>query len=697
VRAAAALLGLALLAAGGAPARAAPRASAPATAPVATTTAAPAPPPDGYPVPRKDVQPILDSVFGRKLAFCHDSQYPLTDEELRWCELLPKGSKKMDARCPKLAEACARGATASMVGRRRQFTLSFPEVPGFVRYALWGFLIAGVIVLLRVLAKQAVGQTPPETEREREVVPLVEDRAAAAARIVETDVARLLDRARAAAATGNFRGAVEDTYAALLRKLEGAGVVRVEPHRTNGDHVRELGRKLPTLRPRMQAVVAEVERVQFGGEEPGEASFRTVHDGVLGLLGERLAALLPFVLALGLAAGLAGCRMNRDRWEESPSGRAAVLATLEQYGFEARERLAPLAKINEGAGPSGQVVLLPGASAGDDDWKAMRTWVAAGGTLLVAGGEHELPDWVGAKLVASDAKAASALALENPLAARVGKAMVVVPAGRAVRIAAVPKAEKADAKAKAKRDDDEDDDDDDDDGETASAAVTLMGRGKEVYAFQRAVGDGTVAVLADDRLFTNASLLVGDNARLMAELLRPGGKKVELAGELTGLVSANPFTSVQRGRLAPALLQLALVVLLFFVYKGARFGRPVDPLLASRRAFAEHARALGLRYARGHASRYALELYGGYAIERMRERLRLRGGRGLHAVAEAVAARTGKPLGEVMRVLVEARPAEGGAAPGPGTTEDLATLREIATLLAGTGGAGERTRVKGKA
>src|SRR5262249_47562272 len=148
-----------------------------------------------------------------------------------------------------------------------------------------------------------------------------------------------------------------------------------------------------------------------------------------------------------------------------------------------------------------------------------------------------------------------------------------------------------------------------------------------------------------------------------------------------------------------ALLQLAMVALLFFAYRGAHFGRPVDPEAAHRRAFSQHVRALGLQYARRPASRPALESYGTYALERMRGRPRPGGSKSLLAVGEAVAARTQRPVADVMRLLVEAHP----ESPGTGSkaaafsAEDLATLREIATLLTATGGAGERTRGRGQA
>jgi hypothetical protein len=99
-------------------------------------------------------------------------------------------------------------------------------------------------------------------------------------------------------------------------------------------------------------------------------------------------------------------------------------------------------------------------------------------------------------------------------------------------------------------------------------------------------------------------------------------------------------------------------------------------------------------------------VYGSYALERMRERLNLSGGKGLLAVAEEVATRTGRPLGEVMRLLVESRPPNqppadlerDAAIQAANAAKDLATLRDLATLLATTttGGTGERIRAQRK-
>jgi hypothetical protein len=196
-----------------------------------------------------------------------------------------------------------------------------------------------------------------------------------------------------------------------------------------------------------------------------------------------------------------------------------------------------------------------------------------------------------------------------------------------------------------------------------------------------------VLVLADDFLLRNASLLVADNAAVLDKLLRGGGTNVEVAGDLTGLVSSNPVESVQRGRLGPALLQLAAFLLVFFVCKGARFGRPTHSQRLQRREFAEHVRALGLHYARARGERLALGFVGTYASERLRERCGVRVDRSLSGLAEAVATRTGRPVGQVMRMLLEARDASKGV-PADKGARDLETVGELCKLLEETGGTG---------
>jgi hypothetical protein len=651
----------------------------------------------GDPLAPRDVKPLLKQVFESGFPFCTEPAYPLTRDELKWCPLFTKD----DSRCPALARVCGRGATAQVVGqktrpRQSSSTVTFPSAPMGLRILLWALLAAGAGFIIYLIVKQALGQGRREPDEPVEVATAAPDDAAAAiARQVETDVQRLLERARAAAGRGDFGAALDDTYAAWLRKLEGANVITVESHRTNGDHLRDVGRRLPALRPRMQAVVSHVEQVQFGGEPPTESRYRSVMTDVVGLLGERLAAWLPFVAVIGLTGLFAGCSINRDAWDRSPSGRAGVVDLLQRYGFGARERLASLSKLDAAAS---SLLLLPGATVDEASWQAIASWTAEGGTLIIAGGERTLPEWIGATIgpdvepkTAAPASSPAPLTVPADQADRLPELAAVVPGEREVRLAG-PTSPRREGYSEGDEDE--------------PPAAPLLVRGKLTYGVERIYdGGGRAIVLADDRLLTNASLLVGDNARLLIELLRPGGNKLEIAGELTGLVSQNPMTSVQRGRLGPAMLQLLLLIGLYFLHKGAHFGRPIDPIAKGRRAFLEHARAIGLQYGRRRAGRHALEIYGSYALERLRERLNLAGGKGLLAVAEEVATRTGRPLGDVMRVLVESRPpnqrpadAERDAlAQEANAAKDLATLRDIATLVAETGGAGERIRAQRQA
>lgn len=603
------------------------------------------------PLPAKDPRPLLaPALAGAR--FCKDDQYPLKRAELAWCEAAatPEGQRS----CPALTRACQRGATAD---EPRELSLgSLPQLPAGIRIALWVLLgLAVGWVLMRIL-RQAAGDwrqrqatSPSPGAQQAPLTP-------AEARVVETDVARLLEAARAAAAGGQFADAIGLAYAALLRRLEGAELVRVEPDRTNGDHVRDVASKRPDLRPRLQVVVAAVEAIEFGGEPPEERHFRFVLDRVLGLLAERLGQGPVLLALLAAALGLAGCKGARGSEDESPSGRAHVLGLLTSYGFDVRQRLLGVTRLDDKVD---QVVLEPDAELDTEEWQTLRRWVGErGGTLLVAGVETRVPGWVGG--LGSEPQPSSApLRLDPGLVERFGPLDVVLPGDAVLRPRkaeppgaakptgpAVRPAPAVPGPAPSASD------------ESPGRAIKwtrLLTRGEAPYAVEAAYGKGRIVHLADDQLLRNAALLRVDNARFLTELLRVGGKRLELVSALTGLEAPSPFASVWRGRLAAVLLQLGVLALLFALHRGVHFGRPSDPLPPRGRPFAEHARALGGMYARARASRHALELYGGWVIERLREHVGA-GRRGLSALAEAVATRTGRPIGEVMRLLVEAAP-----------------------------------------
>jgi hypothetical protein len=111
------------------------------------------------------------------------------------------------------------------------------------------------------------------------------------------------------------------------------------------------------------------------------------------------------------------------------------------------------------------------------------------------------------------------------------------------------------------------------------------------------------------------------------------------------------------------------------------FGTLTDPPGGQRRNFAEHARAIGLLYAKARASSHARSTFGAYALERLRERVFLRDQKGISTLADAVAARSGETIGRVATMLVEAQEAPSLDPKHKDSHEDLDVIRRLSRLL----------------
>jgi hypothetical protein len=355
----------------------------------------------------------------------------------------------------------------------------------------------------------------------------------------------------------------------------------------------------------------------------------------------------------------------RPDWAASPSGTAAVSEFLTAAGVPTRPRLHPLRQLDDAQHGATQIVLLPNAELGEAEWSALHDWVSQPNkTLVLATGPRSLPDWLGEiEFVASGTSGAGEpLRATKALSGRPGPSGGLegrIPGAAWVRLA-------------------------------TAKAPTLITRGQRTYAAELALDPGRVVVLADDRLLTNAALPVADNAEMLLALLRDEGGPVDLVGEETGLVAPNPVAAVARGRLAPFMAQLGAFLVLFLLMQGRAFGRLIDRNAVHRRAFAEHVRALGTQYARARAAGHVAGAYATWAIERLRERIRSRSGESVGDLSAVVAARTGRPLGEVARLLFSARP-DAGSAAGPSASRDrpraavehsLDTMRQLHSLLA---------------
>ena len=575
------------------------------------------------------------TLASRRYQFCGDPRFPLSADELVWCDQLPRAPDARAARCPQFLVACQAGPTARRVRIEAPFKLSLPAFGGLGRVLFWALAAAAIATLMVGLVRQAWGAPLRRRQpRDDETAPPPPDSAAAEqqARAVERDVDRLLARARAAAARGDHAAAVEDLYAALLRRLEGDGHLRIHPSATNGEYLRALRGKAPTLAGAVADVVSDVEAAEFGARAPDDDLYRALLRRVQPLVGRASAGAVIGLAALTALATSCQTPLRPD-WAASPSGTAAVSEFLTTAGVPTRPRLHPLRQLDDAQHGATQIVLLPNAELGDAEWSALHDWVSQPNkTLVLATGPRSLPDWLGEiEFIASGA--GEPLRATRELSGRPGPSGALegrIPGAAWVRLA-------------------------------TAKAPTLITRGQHAYAAELALDPGRVVVLADDRLLTNAALPIADNAELLLALLHDEGGPVDLVGEETGLVAPNPVAAVARGRLAPFMAQLGAFLILFLLMQGRAFGRLVDRNAVHRRAFAEHVRALGTQYARARAAGHVAGAYATWAIERLRERIRSRSGESVGDLSAAVAARTGRPLGDVARLLFSARPDAGGA------------------------------------
>jgi hypothetical protein len=609
--------------------------------------------------PADDAKAIL---HGPNYRFCREPSYPWTDSEAEWCASVGDSND----RCEALPRAC-KGEMGHAVpgkhGRRgwgeheeredREFSLHLPNI-GSLGSVLIGVLVAAAIVVVaRLILSRSFGRRDRSDAVDEPGAPEASSEGSGLPSEVVSDVQRLLARARRAAAEGRFADGIGDAYAALLRQLEGERLLRVDPWRTNGDYLRDLSRT-PDLRDDVRRVVRTVEGVQFGREAPTGERFDSVFREVSTLVsasGTRRAPGAVGAVAMAcLALALVSCAdflPSRGVEEDSPSGMSAVVELLRRSGFEPKMRFRSLAKKIE----SSQVVLLPGARLDKPAWDSLLDWVEEGGTLVVTNRDAWLATWPGVEFAPHEGLPHT-LAPGNAAPEEVRRASVMVSGTNEI---VIPKEVKR--------------------------GGNLLHRGDSVYAERFDRRGGKIVVLADGRLFTNASLAMADNAAFLVALLKNGEKTIDLVGEFTGSGAKSPLSSIERGKLAPVLLQLGLVLVLFFLYKGVAFGTLIDPPADERRNFAEHARALGLLYAKARASAHARATFGAYALERLRERVLLRDQKGVGTLAEAVAARSGEPLGRVTMTIVEAQEAPVPEAKPKESQEDLDVIRRLSRLL----------------
>ncbi len=531
---------------------------------------------------------------------------------------------------------------------------------GFGQVLFWLVIAAGALAILLLLWRARLGLASEDEEAEGPGEDDVVDEEEAlphtpARGPVLTDVEALLVRAEGAAAAGDYRRAIADCHAALLRNLEHAELITVIRSRTNGEYVRDLAGQRE-LQGRVAEVMRDVDRAQYGSD-PQRPMFDRVLKRVRTLVGTGLQNMLLAVVATTIFAcawGSGGGKWKTYRWEFSPSGHGGLIELGETYGIELKERVLPVVDIDR---QTSTLVLVNGADPEDEEWERLAEWVDEGGNLIVAGSVGSLPDWLGARRV-YDSREVAPLSVAKPHWRDFGQPDLRVPGGDKLYL---------------------------DD----ATPLLLHDDGEDVYAATKQIGSGSVITLADDMLLTNAALAVGDNAAFSLALLSSLGGDAEYIDASAWVGADTPFATVGRTELLPALLQgLALLVLLY-LWRGVLFGAPRDPPRKSRRAFSQHVEAVGVHYGRAKVSRHAVRLYAAWAMARLRDGAGS-SRRGLLPLAEMLAERCGRDETEIMRILVEADAATKESLttddPGRGDLEDLQLMQKLAVLVERAGG-----------
>lgn len=632
--------------------------------------------------------------------FCHEPRYPLYEDERRWCDL----GGEPNPRCPDLPKACQakvepgeddrfsgewqdggngpedRAAPDDGDDRKAKREPSSFELPSVLspiaQVLLLALFLAGVVLLVRHILNSK-HDDPDDEPEPSEAGPSPEVPQIAVLRAArETDVSRLLNLARAEAASARFEQAVELAYAAALRRLDGDGLIELHHSRTNGDYVRRLHLGEPQLAGELRSVVREVEGMQFGARAATRERFDAVLGGVMRIVGRGATALL-LVLTLGW---LPGCGEGTDPEGEpppgpvmggdtSPTGERAVLEAIAEEHPKVSYRIEPLETLDDDVGT---VIVLPGSGPSDGNWEPVLAWVKEGGRLILAGARPAHDDLE----LFEDPRVAPRPQLFSGYFVGFddmdGWTLKVPPSGGILPQVGLTEGEPVLYRYLS--------------GDYSNDEVS-------VYAVGVYLGDGEVIAFANDDLFTNIAMSVEDNARAMALMAKPFNrdKSVHLCTTWTGSGSSSPFDAVRNADLTAPVVQLLIFLALLLLYRGIAFGRLRDPERHGRRAFVDHVRALASHYSRANATGHAWQAYAAWALDQIDLRLPGQRRRGLQATASAIAARTNWPEIEVITLLVAASDAANRSGPasmrGPASTaisdgDGSASLHDLQRMAA---------------
>ena len=565
--------------------------------------------------------------------WCHDPPRILSPEQRGQCGYVDARSAcpEFAQRCDALArEAVPRGCAGNTAG-----------IESAARVAVIVLLFALAAALIAWILRSAAHA---RRERAAFVRDEVSANAGASVPVIEPGTSlELLSRARDAATRGEYGPAVFALHGALVRRLDETGAIRIDPSSTSGDYVRAC--RDAALRKPLRDVSRAVERVRFGGAAPSVDLYERIIATV-----EPIVRGVPLLLVLSLFASTQlACRgagsEPGSREDHGVSGHYAARAVLRSTGLDVRRMAgAPedIADENHIVVVDTEVVTLERAQ-----WRALLRWATNGGELIVAGAPSDLEREIGVREQAF-AHVRNIALLD---AAHGLRYVVTRPSTHALDVPA------------------------------SATVIARYADDDAVYGARIARGRGGVIVLAGSELLGNAGLAVGANADALDAIVHGAvGERhrvVEFVEDAEG-AAGNPLATIARAGALPALLQGFALLVLVFIAHGRHFGTPRDAREESRRAFAEHVRAVGTLWSRARASSRALGSYGRFAIERLRERV----GSSREGLAESIAARLGLSVAEVEATLTSYEQLQARDDSPRDRRTELARLRVASTLNA---------------
>lgn len=582
----------------------------------------------------------------RDAEFCTVHRAGVRDHELcAWSKLAGR------QRCPALALACAHSEKSKPEREpepSRSKTTSEPssQGSGLGDVLFWAVLIGLVvglgIALLRLLGTAQLPIRSP-SPRARPLDP-TEPRAVPVPR--ESDVARLWAIAQERARGGRFEEALAALQAALIHALRLDGKLHVSPALTHGDYLRAL-RGEPELHGAAREVFRSVEAVEFGGAPATSETFQRLLARITPIVQRALLVLCLIACAFGAGSCSA---LQDDKSNGATQGHDVLTRLLTDRGMTVRRRIRPL----EAFEPDQHLILVEGEQS-PETWDWLIEFVDEGGTLIVAATDERLEKTtqIHFERHAFAGKLEVGADLEAPpleLYAATERALRLPP-------------------------------------ENPPGLRTLALADGHPFVVQHYLGDGSVLFFADSAFLGNASLTVADNAYFATTLLAHRDGLLELVGPWTSNGTESTIGALKQAGLATVMAQLALIVLLFGWSGGVAFGARRDPVLSHRRAFRDHVLALAENYRRVRATRFALATYGGWLIERLRERVSPQQPLGLIDLAGRLAPRVEASEAELVVLLTEAHEARdelSGARPDAADLEKLQRLESLAVRVGGS-------------